>query len=111
MLSSASTDADPSNSHTSPVHSEVNCALGGWSSGGASPAGRSRIVNVVAVLLLAFAVAVSPPVVAGFPAASPAPGSVSRVPTRPPPAPAVVALVVSPTGAVHPVVALDLSAQ
>jgi hypothetical protein len=69
------------------------------------------MVHIVAVLALALAVAVSPPVVAGSPAVSPEAGSLSSVPIRPLPDPAVVARTVSPDGAVHPVVALFLSDQ
>ena len=75
------------------------------------PAGRSRIVQLVALPETPFAVAVSPPVVAGLPAVSAEPWSAKSEPMRPPPCPVDVARAISPCGAVQLVVALFLSAQ
>ena len=112
MPSSGSVESVASNVHVSPVQVRFMTAVGGWFGGGvASPAGRRRTVHMVAVLALELAFAVRPPVLAGVPAVSAAGRSVSRVPTRPPPEPNVVARVVSPAGAVQPVVALLLSDQ
>src|SRR3954447_2207510 len=72
------------------------------------PAGRSSKVQPVALLVVASAVAVSPP---WRPESSSRPLSVSRVPMRPLPEPVDVARTVSPGGASQAVVALPLSDQ
>ena len=112
MPSSGSVEPVASNVQVSPVQVRLMTAVGGWFVGGVvSPAGRNRMVHMVAALALALAFAVRPPVLAGVPAVSAEGRSVSSVPTRPPPEPNVVARVVSPAGEVQPVVALLLSDQ
>ena len=69
------------------------------------------MVHIVAVLDAALALAIRPPVLAGVPAVSGAPESVSSPLTRPPPEPTVVARVDLPGGRVQAVVSLFLSDQ
>jgi hypothetical protein len=66
---------------------------------------------MVAVVAVALALAVSPPVLAGVPAVRGAAESVSRLLTRPPPLPKLDAREVSPPGLVQVVVELFLSDQ
>ena len=75
MLSSASVEPEPSKVHVRFSQVVENRATGGSLVGGASAAGRSRIVHIAVAVARASAVAVKPPVLAGVPAVSAAPRS------------------------------------